>query len=372
MLNRRIRVVHVVANLCDGGAESLVRALTPRLVSEFVEVVVVAIYPSRLGPDEKRRLGVPVFEIERHGRGDVGALWRVTRALRELKPDVVHAHVHSGKYLGRLAAILAGVPVIILTEHDSDPPAGPVHATCDRLLNARTSAIVTFSERQRNRVVHETQVGRERVVVIPNGIPIGRPVEVLRDEVRRTLGVAPNEFALLYPGRLSIEKNQQLAIRSMARLRMEVEVPVRLFLAGDGPDETALRRLTMTLGLVDCVTFLGRRDDIPSLLRSVDMVLISSRREAMPIAAIEAMHGGAPIVSTPWEGAEAFFQGAALIASGWEPADVARAIKQAILDPVVRELKAIRAKRIAAERYNIAATAEAHQQLYAMLVDAKA
>ncbi|MGB8266012.1 MAG: glycosyltransferase [Candidatus Velthaea sp.] len=368
----RIRVVHLIANLSGGGAESFLRALTPRLVSDSTEVSIVAVYPSRLAPGEKERIGVQVIEIERRGRSDIWSLWRVVRVLRELEPEVVHTHVHTGKYLGRLAAILAGVPVIVFTEHNPDPPRGPIHAMFDRLLNARTSAIVTFTEHQRARVAREAGGSSVRVVVIPNGIPRGDGIDVRRAEVRRELGLATNEFALLCIGRLEPQKNQQLAIRALAHLRGACGVPVRLLLAGDGSLKTNLAALAAELGLSDCVTFLGFREDVPSLLRSVDMVLLSTLCEGMSIAAIEAMQSGTPIVSTPWEGAQAFFQDSATIAQGWDPAELALAVKEVMSDANLRSVRAARAKRIASEQYDIAATASAHLRLYSELVGTKA
>jgi len=90
-ISSRPRVVHIVANLQEGGAETLVRGLCSRLPAEGIDVTIVSIYPTNLTPEQERALGVPVVSIGRKGRGDVGFFGRLVRTLRGLKPDIVHS-----------------------------------------------------------------------------------------------------------------------------------------------------------------------------------------------------------------------------------------------------------------------------------------
>jgi glycosyltransferase involved in cell wall biosynthesis len=371
MSKRCLRIAHIVANLNEGGAETLVRELSARIASDDMRVSILAVYPSRLGTEEKRQLGVPVIEIGRRGRADIGALWRTARALRRLKPDVVHAHVHTGKYLGRLAAILAGVPVVVFTEHDSAPHGGIVRRICDRFLNSRTASIVTFNEAQRRSVARSGGIEPGDIVVIPNGTSPPAPVQTPRDELRASLGITRGEVALLYPGRFSPEKNQSLAIGAMAELRTLLPT-AKLLLAGDGPTNRELHALVESLGLESCVRFLGFRSDVPALLRAADLMVLSSARENMPLAAIEAMHAGLPIVSTPWDGAQEFFAGTAWIAAGWTPRDFALALEAAVNHPEAARERADEGSRLAGQRYDIAVTARAHRELYAKLAGVSA
>src|SRR5258708_5843714 len=104
---RPVRLVHLVANLKEGGAEALVRALCPRLARLGADVRIISVYGSNLSDDERQALGVPVIEIGRAGRRDISFFPRLLRRLRELRPDIVHAHISTGKYVGRLSALLA-------------------------------------------------------------------------------------------------------------------------------------------------------------------------------------------------------------------------------------------------------------------------
>ena len=93
-----LRVVHVVQTLKAGGAETLVRGLCAGLAEAGIAVTVVSIYPDDLSQSERAALGFPVVSLGRRGRSDFGFFPRLVATLRELAPDVVHAHLHAGKY----------------------------------------------------------------------------------------------------------------------------------------------------------------------------------------------------------------------------------------------------------------------------------
>src|SRR5579885_1025719 len=146
-----MRVVHVCGDLGLYGAENVVALLMQHTREPDVELYAMTVYKSR-HPEARERVGVPVIAIDREDRRDWGFILRMVRALRKLRPDVVHTHGHHGRYWGRLAAVLAGVPLIVHTEHNPDltPPAPQwVFATLNRLLNPRTAAFVDFTPRRR-------------------------------------------------------------------------------------------------------------------------------------------------------------------------------------------------------------------------------
>src|ERR1700730_14325365 len=109
-----MRVVHVCGDLGLYGAENVVALLMQHTREPDVELVAMTVNRSK-HPEAAERVGVPVVRIDRDGRKDVGFIFRMVRALRRLRPDVVHTHGHHGRYWGRLAAVLAGVPAIVHT-----------------------------------------------------------------------------------------------------------------------------------------------------------------------------------------------------------------------------------------------------------------
>ena len=343
------------------------RALCSGLARGDVDVHVVSIYDDGLSAQERAALGVPVHAIARRGRADLGFFPRLVAKVRELRPDVVHAHLHAGKYAGRAAAVAAGVPTIVFTEHGEEP-GGFVRATADRILRARTARFVVFGEAQRAALARREGVPVERIVVIPNGVAEPPPAD--RNALRASLGIAPETFAVYLPARLAAQKNQQLAIRAFAR-RWRDDPTRRLYLAGVGPDELELRALVERLELSSRIEFLGFRDDAATLGRAMDLFLLPSVWERMPLALGEAMLAGVPVVTTPWAGVTEFVADGetALVATASDVDAFARALARAE-DALLLAGIAKRARAYAVRRFDLARCVRAHRELYLGLVPA--
>lgn len=363
-----LRVLHIIQCLNSGGAERHVLALLPHLQTAGMSASVLTIYPSGLPADVRAALPFPVIDISRGGRGDFTAFARLVRALRRLKPDIVHTHTHSGKYWGRLAALVAGVKTIVHTEHS---PCDPRRSVFERLVNpvlARiTSAVVTFLPEQGRVLAHTDHIPHEKISIIPNGLcQRPEPTAAQRRFARQALALDPNDFAVFVVGRLEFPKNQELAIAAVAALDPEVRDRVRLLIAGDGSRDTHLRDLVRDLNVPQSVRFLGHRSDIESLIPAGDLAALTSLYEGMPIAFIEAMLAHVPVLSTPWPGAASMLGNGrfGFITPGWEPGQVATEIARAYRNAGTRTAMAVRAYAHACEEYDIGRVAQAHCRLY--------
>ena len=364
-----LRVVHVVQHLKSGGAETLVRGLAAGLARAGVAVTVVSIYPDALTSAEREALGFPVVSIGRRGRRDVSFFPRLVKTLRELSPDIVHAHIHAGKYAGRMAAVVAGSPAIVFTEH-GDEASGTLRATVNRFLHPRTTRFVTFNEAQRRSFAAVERVPLERIAVIPNGV--AAPPAGDRATLRGALGIAPETFAAYLPARMTAQKNQALAIRAFARV-WRGDRRRHLYLAGTGPLESELRRLVQVLQIADRVHFLGFRDDAAALCRAMDVFLMPSIWERMPLALGEAMRAGLTVVTTRWDGVEDFVVDGetGFVATADGTANDVEAFSRALVraeDDVARRRIAERARNFADERFDLATSVRRHVALYEEIV----
>ena len=362
---RPVRVLHIVQQLKSGGAETFVRGLTAGLRSEGIDVSILSLYPDGLTAAERADLGVPVASLGRRGRGDVARFYpRLVAAIAAARPDVVHAHLHAGKYAGRIGAVLARVPAIVFTEH-GDEARGALRSVVNRVLHPRTAAFVVFGEAQRRAFAEREGVPLERVVVIPNGV--ARPPEADRAEVRAALRLPADAFACFVPARLAAQKNPALALAAFARAFAD-DAGARLFFAGTGPLEPALRDEAHALGIADRVTFLGFRDDAPRLMRAMDAFVMSSVWERMPLALGEAMRAELAVVTTPWDGFDQFVTDGdtAAVARDATPAALADALVR-IRDASFRAALAGRARDLADETFGLEASVLAHAKLYTAL-----
>ena len=359
-----MRVLHVIADLGTYGAERLLALLLNNLHEPGLELAVMTVYSS---PEGAAALDVPVLDVARRGRYDVAFVFRMIGMMRAWRPDVVHTHMHNGKYWGRLAAIAAGVPTIVHTEHNSEFGAPSVFRLVNRALIGRTDRVVAFSQTHRAALAADESIPLDRIAVIPNGIDLAAAPPDARERARAAVGAGENEHIVMHVGRLSGVKNQRLAIEAIALL----EPHVRLVFIGDGVDREPLEALARERGVAERVTFLGFRDDAAALVAGADIALVTSHNEAMPLAVIEAMISQAPLVSTPWKGAREMLGDGAygLLAADYAPASVAAAVRDALADRSATAERAARARAFALHEYDIATTARRHAALYRELTE---
>ena len=359
-----MRVIHVVPNLVGGGAEAAVRTLSAELARRDVDVSVLSVYPSGLDADERARLGVPLIELNRHGRRDLGYFPRLVGVLGRLRPDVVHVHLHTGQYAGRVAALLARAPAIVMTIHGEEP-RGALRGAADRVLHARTARFVVFTEAQRRLFAAEERVPLDRIAVIRNGVAPTAP-SGSREEVRDALGLPRNAFLVYTAGRLAPEKNHGNAIQAMVRVNAPGGNRLHLVIAGDGPLSADLRARTDALGLSEFVHFLGYRRDAAALVHAMDLFVLPSFRERMPLALAEAMLAGVPAAVTPWTGAEDIVRDGdtAFVANGFSADAITFVLLRAYYDRRKRAAVAQRGREYAHEAFDVGEMGRAHVELY--------
>lgn len=288
-----------------GGAEILAEQITLRLDRDrFRRTYCVLRWETAGVPADRlakaaRRLesaGVELLALERSSRLDLRAWRPLIALLRSGEVDVLHSHKFGPNVWGSLLKILTRVPVFVAHEHSWSYEGQPLRRRLDRHLIARTSdAFVAVSSEDRRRMTAVEGIPPARTELIPNGIdapPVGS-----RSAVRTELGI-PDDAPVV--GALSIlraEKGLDLLLKAVALLRDRLP-DVRLLVAGNGPEESRLRDQAADLGMADVVDFLGFRTDLGDLLATFDVAASSSVHEGSPLAVMEYMAAGLPIVAT--------------------------------------------------------------------------
>ncbi len=296
---RSLRVVHVITGLATGGAE---RMLQERLTRTRHTVEVVALSVEGEIADRLRADGVPVHYLGMRGNRDVFAVFALARLLRRLRPDLVHAHLYRALIYGRLASRLAGVPAVIATEHSA-----LVDSTEGRRATAGVRRLYRVSERfgrltiavsstTRDILARYWGVAPDRIVVVPNGIDIGRLriTSGARARSRKRFGLAAHDRVVVAAGRLVEGKRFDLVLDAVARL----DPDVRLLVAGDGPVRQSLQDRAERLGIADRVHLVGTVEDILDVLAAGDLFASASQVETYGIAIIEAYAAGLPVAYT--------------------------------------------------------------------------
>lgn len=293
-----IRVAHVVEAMHQGGAESLVIEHV-RLAAPDVHSTVIAL--NRGGPAlEAARAGGAETLLLQKGAAKAQGLLRLARELRDRRIDVVNAHNPIGAVYGTLAARMAGVPVVVRTEHSIHYPGrgGRLYGLVEPWLTGLSDRVICVCEA--SRASHVSRLGdhERRFVTILNGIAADETgAGPDRDRVRESLGVAPGEPLALTVGSLTVQKSQDVMLRGMA-VALERVPNATLLIAGEGKLRDELLALHAQLGLGDRVRFLGARLDVPDLMRACDLFVLSSSREGLSVTLLEAMRAGKATLAT--------------------------------------------------------------------------
>src|SRR5450631_294544 len=245
---------------------------------------------------------IPSMSRSVKGWSDLVSVIKITLLLLRERPDIVHTHTAKAGVLGRIAALLAGVPIRVHTYHGNvfqgyfGRHTTRIIIAIERMLNRVTTRVVAISESQAQELVEKFCVARrDQIAIVKNGFDLrGLAGSVqLRHAARRDLSLSEDDFLVVWAGRLVPIKNVPLlleVVRQAARLPR-----VKFLVAGDGP-----LRGDVAKECASCknLQFIGWRKDMKPIWAAADVVLLTSRNEGTPASLIEAMAAGKPFIST--------------------------------------------------------------------------
>ncbi len=313
MPGEKIRILHVITRLVVGGAQENTLLTTARLDRARYDVALVS--GPTAGPEGSLEDQIPgdiVFERipelvrDPHPRCDARALRRLVALMRRGRYQIVHTHTTKAGMLGRIAARLARVPVVVHTPH-GHAFHGYLHGLgqhalvwAERGLARWTDRIICLTEAERNDHLRLRVGVPEQYEVIHSGIDLARfrrPPVADRAAARRALGLPPAGPLVGCVARLVPVKGVQYLLEALPYLRALVPGASVVFV-GDGPLRADLERRAAALGLNGAVVFLGLRRDVPEIIPLCDAVALPSLNEGMGRAAVEALAAGKPVVAS--------------------------------------------------------------------------
>ena len=351
MAERRIAML-LVSLRYDGGAEALTRTLIDEFADQpyRIELFVMGNVNEERAREFTER-GIPFSTFPARRLISPRRFVRLVRAIRGGGYDVIHTHLPSANMLGLTAGALLHIPVVV-TLHNTETTAdrhwyhGRLEAFLLRRLADRVIAVGTRTARARRRVL-----GNTKVHVLDNAVA---PTPDLPDDAARRLRgevmTDPERHLLLTVGRLTEQKAHDELLHSFAELR-ELRGDVELVIAGRGPLMEQLEALVVELGLEGWVHLLGMRPDVRELMQVADVFVMSSHWEGLPVALLEAMQAGLPVVSTDVGDVPEVLRGGCgtLVAAG-DTSALARAISQMVAD--LRPECGDANRRVVDERYS--------------------
>ena len=380
-----ILVHRVIARLNTGGPAMHVVHLAEALDPERFRTRLIA---GRITEDEgdmtyyARERGVDIVEIAGMSRllspwKDVRTLLTLFRIFRRERPSIVHTHTAKAGTMGRLAALAAGVPVILHTFHGH--VLGGLYFSrlktrffleVERQLARATDRLIVLTHRQAREMAEDLGVApAERFAVIPLGLDLEAFVKVDRGEARRRLrdqlSIEDDRPVIGIVGRMVPVKNHELLFDAVGILAERMDPAPHVVVVGSGEREGVLRRYAAEKGLDRLVHWLGWRQDLPEIYPAFDLTALTSFDEGTPVSLLESLASGTPVVSRAVGGVPEMLEGDSLGRLVWSAFadELADVLETALRDPPSAETRETARKRVL-EHYSIERLAGDMERLY--------
>ncbi len=361
-------IAFVLTSFARGGMEMRLTDVVNGLDKTRWNPHIYAFYDRQTLPDkvERFRLHTPVSS----GNRDVTVPIKLAREFRHEKTVIVWTLAQGlSAGWGRLGALMAGVPIRIISIHDNYPLA-----PLTRILNPFTDAIVALTEYSAS-LFRNQGVPENKIHVLYNGIDTEKyaPGPDRRAEFYE---IPPERPVILNVGRLSYEKGRDVMLQAAAPLLQSENPPLVVF-AGDGAERDPLTHLTQEMGMTEHVRFLGIRDDVPELLNSADVVVMSSRDvpfgESCPNIVLEGMAAGLPVIGTRVGGtAELIVDGeTGFVIPPGNPAALAEKLKLLLPDPDLRRKLGQAGRARVKAHFTIEHMVQGREDLFNLLLEKK-
>ena len=382
-----VRVCHVITRLDLGGAQENTLYTVGHLRAPFAASLVCG--RGGLLDDEASGLpGVPVTFLPSLVRPvrpwrDLRALRDLARLFRSERPQVVHTHSSKAGILGRAAARLAGVPVVVHTIHGfgfNDLQPAPLRAALvalERAASRFTTQFIAVSRANLEKGMALGIVPRGRVRLIRSGIPIAAFETAGRDEalrsgiaLRREIGLPRDAPLVGMVACLKRQKDPLTFVEAMARVA--AALPRAAFVvAGDGELRAAVQARCEARGLAGKLRLLGWRRDIPGVMAALDVLVLASLWEGLPKVLPQAIAAGVPIVATAVDGTRDVLRDgvSGLLCAPGDAATIASGVIRLLNDPILGRTLAGRARAVLPE-FDIDAMVRAQEDLYLELLGA--
>jgi glycosyltransferase involved in cell wall biosynthesis len=282
-----VRVLHVHRIGGIGGSERHLLTLLPALAARGVDVRLLGLDdPARAPAPFYEQLAVPFARIPAPRDLDPLLAWRVARAVRQTRPDIVHTHlVHADVY----GALNGGT--LVSTKHNDDPFRAGTFRFVERALARRAARIITITEALRRFQIERVGIPDAKLVTIHYGLDDLPPAW----GTNPADGVPAEARVLLAVCRLERQKGLDVAVRALAAVRA-TQPDVELVVLGEGPERGALGALAQEVGVP--LRLLGRAPDVAAWLRRASVLVHPVRWEGFGLAVLEAMVAGVPVVAS--------------------------------------------------------------------------
>jgi glycosyltransferase involved in cell wall biosynthesis len=294
-----VKILHIISSGGMYGAEAVILNMS-RTLNEGSHTSVLGVFANSSNPNLQLHEVAVKEGIESHviackGQIDPTVITSIRNLATQTNADIIHAHGYKADIYSHFALCGSGIPLVSTchTWYDNNRLV-TLYGMADRLVLRNYAAVVAVSDEVKQRLL-KAGVREDKIHLVRNGIDL-RPF----DNATPSL---PNAVSEDHPpivgliGRLSIEKGVDIFLHAAAQVLVELP-STKFVVVGEGPDRDKLESLIDELNLRESVSMLGRRDDMPSVYASLDIMVSASRQEGLPMAILEGMASSLPLIAT--------------------------------------------------------------------------
>jgi len=363
--NSPLKVLHLLQGLNIGGLEKVVISLVKRVDKERYTPSLCCF--DNLGPlVSSIPKGIKVHLLQRKQGIDYWYPLKLARLLKSEGIQILHLHNSTAFFYGTIAGKIARIPAIIYTEHARDSLPDVRIRITEKVLSYFIDKAVVVADYLKHNLIKYQWFNPLKITVIPNGVDEEEFKDLPEGErVKRELGLSPDQKVIGMIARLDPIKNHWCLLRAMQRIAREFQNVV-LLIVGDGPLKEELISMIRDYGLQGRVFLLGARDDIPRILTAIDIFVICSKSEGLPMTLIEAMASGKAIVASRIGGIPEIIKNKinGILVSSGNPEELAESISSLINKPELMEELGLVAKKTFCSRFTLQSMVQSYEDIY--------
>jgi glycosyltransferase involved in cell wall biosynthesis len=295
-----VKILHIISSGGMYGAEAVILNMS-RTLNEALHTSVLGVFSNSSNPNLQLHEVAAKEGIESHlipckGQIDSTVIAGIRQLSTQTHADIIHAHGYKADIYSYFALRGSRIPLVSTchTWYDNNRLV-TLYGKADRLVLRNYAAVVAVSDEVKQRLL-KAGVREDKIHLVRNGIDL-RPFDNASPSLTNaTVKGHPPIVGLI--GRLSVEKGVDIFLHAAAHVLVELP-STKFVVVGEGPDRDKLESLIDELKLRQNVSMLGRRDDMPSVYASLDIMVSASRQEGLPMAILEGMASSLPIIATP-------------------------------------------------------------------------
>lgn len=291
------KILHIIQSLGNGGCENMLLRTLP-LVSDFEHIVVTLKEPGELAP-KFISAGITVETVHYEHPLSLSGIHRLRETVRKKNPDIIITYLFHADMLGRLA--LRGTtkaPIVPFLRTTYNHPRYQIARLFERLTKPLAWRYLANSEAVKDFYIRHIGVAAEKITVIPNGIDTETFDHLTPDpELRESLNLTPDDFVIICVANLHPNKGHRYLLEAFESLWSKFP-HIKLLLVGDGEERQSIEMMIRSSHSKNAIRLLGRRDDVPALLKLSHLFVLPTLFEGQSNAILEAMAAGIPVITT--------------------------------------------------------------------------